>query len=144
MYKRQEEEHIRQISYLYRSNSVEETQQAAKQGIEQAAKDYKCEITATAFDPAITAKEQKKLIEKEVENGAEAILIEPLDDKKVAQELKKVGKQVPIVQINSWIRDEAAKDIERVHVDYYKMGEMCIRDSRPDHGNVRGAGNRLP
>ena len=83
---RQEEEHIRQISYLYRSNSVDETQQAAKQGIDQAAKDYKCEITATAFDPAITAKEQKRLIEKEVENGAEAILIEPLDDKKVAQE----------------------------------------------------------
>ena len=127
---RQEEEHIRQISYLYRSNSVEETQQAAKQGIEQAAKDYKCEITATAFNPAITAKEQK-----EVENGAEAILIEPLDDKKVAQELKKVGKQVPIVQINSWIRDEAAKGIERVHVDYYKMGEELARKVHKDVGS---------
>ena len=96
---------------------------------------YKCEITATAFDPAITAKEQKRLIEKEVENGAEAILIEPLDDKKVAQELKKVGKKVPVVQINSWIRDEAAKDIERVHVDYHKMGEELARKVQKDVGS---------
>lgn len=132
---RQEEEHIHQISYLYRSNSAEETQQAAKQGIEQAAKDYKCEITATAFNPAITAEEQEKLIEKEVEKGAEAILIEPLDDKKVAQELMKIGKKVPVIQINSWIRDETAKDIERVHVDYYKMGEELARKVHNDVGS---------
>ena len=46
-----------------------------------------------------------------------------------------VGKQVPIVQINSWIRDEAAKDIERVHVDYYKMGEELARKVHKDVGS---------
>lgn len=131
---RRQEEHIRQISYLYRSSSVEETQQAAKQGIDQAAKDYKCEITATAFDPAITAEEQKRLIEKEVENGAEAILIEPLDDKKVAQELKKDGKKVPVIQINSWVQDESAKELKKVHVDYYRMGEELARKVLADVG----------
>lgn len=124
-----EEKDIYQLSYIYRSYSMEESQQAIRQGIEQAAKDFKCEVTAVAFDSSISSDEQVELIKREVKNGADAILIEPLNDAEVAAEIKEVRKKIPVVQMNAWIKsEEGEKDkLPTAHVDSYEMGQRLAK-----------------
>lgn len=117
-----QEKDIYQISYIYRNDSMEESQQAIRQGIEQAAKDFKCEVTAVAFDSSIDASEQLELINREVKNGADAILIEPVNEKEIADVLMKINKKIPVVQMNSWVEGKE-NELPKVHVDNYKMGE---------------------
>ena len=133
---RNDENHIYQISYIYRNSSIEESQQAVRQGIEQAAKDYKCEVTAVAFEPAISPTEQLELVSREVKNGADAVLIEPLNSEETADGLAGVQKKIPVIQVNTWFESDGGR-MPSVHIDNYKMGKELAQKIVKDMGAAK-------
>lgn len=131
------ERKIYQISYIYRSNTLDESQQAVKLGMEQAAKDYKLEITSVAFDNPGNPAEQIEMIEREVKNGADAIVIEPVKSKEVASILEKLQKKIPVVEVNSQAEEGKDGQIPSVHVDSYQMGEQLAKEIVKENENQK-------
>ncbi len=113
---------IYQISYIYRNSQLDESQQSIKQGISKASADYKFEIKEVNFDTSITVEEQIALVIKEVEAGANAILIEPLDDELVYDTLAEINKDVPVVLINAQVDENIYNEFICVNTNYYEMG----------------------
>lgn len=120
-YTSETEEEIYQISYIHRKSTLDESQQSIKQGIGQAATDYNFELKDVAFDRDTLYFEQMAIIEKEVENGADAILVEAIDKEEVYTLLKEINKSVPVVLVNGEVAEET-NGLICVNADYYDMG----------------------
>lgn len=116
------DEEIYQISYIYRSSLLDESQQSIKQGISKAASDYNFEVKEVTFESYITVEEQLALITKEVESGADAILIEPLDDESIYQALAEIDKKIPVILVNGLLDEDVDNTFTCVNTDYYSMG----------------------
>jgi ribose transport system substrate-binding protein len=127
----EKEEKIYQVSYLGRGTFEEYSQSPIKQGLEQAANDFNIEITTTFLDDyngEENGREQYQidLLEKEVKNGADAILVEPINSEIVYKEIKKIQKKMPVVFVNSGIGGH--EDIPRICCDNYVAGEQLGKE----------------
>ncbi|MEF9945486.1 MAG: substrate-binding domain-containing protein [Lachnospiraceae bacterium] len=114
---------VHQLSYVYRGGIPEESQQAVKQGLEQASNDFKVEITTVAPNDKSSVLEQLELIEKEVKNGADAILIEPIKNPEIEMKLQEIEQKVPVIEVNSAVSDKKQKEGNRIRIDNYEMGQ---------------------
>lgn len=133
-----EHQKVYQISYIYRGSNSEESRQAIQQGIEQAGNEFKAEVTSVAVSNPTDVEEQLEKIKKESEGGADALLIEPLNDKRVADMLLKVKKSMPVVLVNSMIEGEGS-GISSVHCDNGKIGMKLAKkmiENNPAKGKV--------
>lgn len=117
----QEKPQVYQITVIYRGTSQDESQQALRQGMDQAGSELHAEITYVPVKAQGDAKEQAEIIRKEAEQGADAIVIEPLDDKTVKEELLAAAGQTPIVIINSDL-EKTGTNLTAVHGDSSKLG----------------------
>lgn len=133
-------EEVYQISYIHRGEIPEESQQVILQGMEQASNAFNVELTAVNSGNPADAKGQKTLLEKEVENGADAILIEGIDDDGVRSELEKINAVIPVVEVNSRTGDGEDNKIIRVHADDYvigqELGEAILKRLGPEEGVI--------
>lgn len=116
-------EKLYQISYIHRGEMPEDAQQVILQGMEQAAASFNVELTTVSSGYRADAKEQKALLKKEVDNGANAILIESVNSDDIRMEIEKVNLEIPVIEVNSWTRKEKKDEIGKVHADDYAMGQ---------------------
>ncbi|CUX36405.1 substrate-binding domain-containing protein [Clostridium sp. C105KSO13] len=116
-------EEVYQISYIHRGETTEDTQQVIFQGMEQAATEFNVEITTVSSGHPADAGEQKELLKTEVENGADAILIESVNNEVVRKEIEKISSEIPVVEVNSWTQKEDTGKRNKVHADDYEMGQ---------------------
>lgn len=72
-----------------------------KQGIDQAASDMKAEISFITLTEENSVSEQKELIFRELNNGAQAIIISAADSKGLVPVIEKAADIVPIAAIES-------------------------------------------
>ena len=121
-------EELYQISYIHRGEIPEDTQQVILQGMEQAAASFNVELTVVSMGHLADAKEQKTLLKKEVDNGANAVLIESVNSDGVRKEIEKINSQIPVIEVNAWTRKEKKNEISKVHADDYAMGQKLGKE----------------
>lgn len=109
---------LAEVSVLFR-DADSAAMAAARQGMEQAAVDMDVELRLLNLSEDGLASEQKELLEREVENGADGVLLIPADREVLASAVKASG--VPVVTMETDMSDAGAAGY--VSVDNTALGE---------------------
>lgn len=77
-----------------------------QQGLEQAANDMDVEMSILTLTEQNSAEEQQRLIEREINGGADAIVIMPVEDKQLQNtiEMVSISEKIPIICMGSSIQ----------------------------------------
>ena len=127
-------------SKQYRKISVviqdaEDTQWAAfRYGLKMAAQDQKVELVVASTADALTKEEQLNTIKREIELGADAVIVQPVPGDDLEQKLRHLEKKVPIMLVEY----TAAKEREKS-----QLPSVEPRSQRDGRGACRGAEKRL-
>ena len=105
-----------------------------KEGMEQAASEMNVNIRFLTLLEENSIKEQTELIERELNDGTDAILISPTDYNAMASTIENVRKKVPVVLFESNI--ETKKNIPYISCDNYELGQS-LAEEIVRNGNTR-------
>lgn len=113
----------------------EDSQWAAfKYGLRMAAQDYKIEMSVVSTDGPLSADEEKKAIEGEIKNGADAVIVQPVPGADPAEILKKIEKKIPVVLV-----EDSLPGIPSVTPDNYAIGRRLAEELLEDYnGKMNG------
>lgn len=121
-------------------NSDDSQWSAFKYGMKMAAADKKIEVLVVSTAGTLSAQEEENLIEREIENGASGVIVEPSDGEETEKMLREVEKKVPVVLVESFVSSDGKETKMPVTgVDNYAMGEALARELLKDcGGNIKG------
>lgn len=133
-------------SKQYRKISVviqdaEDTQWAAfRYGLKMAAQDQKVELVVASTADALTKEEQLNTIKREIELGADAVIVQPVPGDDLEQKLRHLEKKVPIILVEYTAAKEREKSqLPSVEPDHSAMGEALAEELKKDYcGNLSG------
>ena len=133
-------------SKQYRKISVviqdaEDTQWAAfLYGLKMAAQDQKVELVVASTADALTKEEQLNTIKREIELGADAVIVQPVPGDDLEQKLRHLEKKVPIMLVEYTTAKEREKSqLPSVEPDHSAMGEALAEELKKDYcGNLSG------
>ena len=133
-------------SKQYRKISVviqdaEDTQWAAfRYGLKMAAQDQKVELVVASTADALTKEEQLDTIKREIELGADAVIVQPVPGDDLEQKLRHLEKKVPIMLVEYTTAKEREKSqLPSVEPDHSAMGEALAEELKKDYcGNLSG------
>ena len=83
------------ISVITRESSSEAIVNL-QQGLEQAAVDMDVEMSIVTLTERNNAQEQQKLIQREINSGAEAIIIMPVEDEELKKTIEITAEKIPV------------------------------------------------
>ncbi|WP_326513010.1 substrate-binding domain-containing protein [Clostridium intestinale] len=107
---------------LITSGKNNESLMIMKQGVEQAASELNIDVSFINLSQDNNIDEQKELIDREIKNGADAIILSPVDYEKMANTVEEAMKKVPIILIESNVDLEKPPPI--IWNDNYELGEL--------------------
>lgn len=109
----------------------EDTQWAAFQyGLKMAAEDMDVRMFIVSTGSTLTAEEEKSLIEREIDNGADAIIVQPVPGSE--EMLWKMGNRVPVMLIGNAASEEGEESLlPVVGPDNYTLGS-CFGGGAPE------------
>ncbi|WP_099469761.1 substrate-binding domain-containing protein [Konateibacter massiliensis] len=119
MYSDKKVEEPKYISAILYGNTIDRWD-SLKQGIEQAGKDYGAEINFVVMSTDTNSEEQLSLIQREIDNGAEGIILAASDSDMDLSSISFPSKDFPIICVESGVNDQR---INLVSADNYTMGE---------------------
>ena len=133
-------------SKQYRKISVviqdaEDTQWAAfRYGLKMAAQDQKVELVVASTADVLTKEEQLNTIKREIELGADAVIVQPVPGDDLEQKLRHLEKKVPIILVEYTAAKEREKSqLPSVEPDHSAMGEALAEELKKDYcGNLSG------
>ncbi|HHV31532.1 MAG: sugar ABC transporter substrate-binding protein [Ruminococcaceae bacterium] len=108
-----------EISVIIRGKNTE-SWTTIRQGIDQAAKDLNCDVSFVTLSSENNAEEQVALIQREIANGANAIVISPVNSTDLEEPVRKAMKLVPIVSLQSTVT--GIQGLPCISCDNYKLG----------------------
>lgn len=116
-------------------NSDDSQWTAFKYGLKMAAMDEELELSIVSTASKLTAEEEKRLIESELQNGADAIIMHPSDGADMEESIKKLESKVPIVLVESAASQERSEsELPVIQPDNYAMGEAIGQALLQDYG----------
>ncbi len=128
-----EEEH-KNISVILYGNTMDRWE-SLKQGIDQAGADENAEINYVVMSTKNNEEEQLVLIQREIDNGADGILLAANDSNMDITGIHMPSRDIPIVCIESGVNNS---DITLVSADNYAMGEgMAEAVAANENKNVK-------
>ena len=74
---------------------------AFKYGLRMAAEDQRIEMFVVGTEGMMTAEEQEKIISQEIDNGADAVIVQPVAGKDTEAMLARVENRVPVMLVGS-------------------------------------------
>jgi ribose transport system substrate-binding protein len=107
---------------LITSGKNNESLMIMKQGVDQAASELNIDVSFINLSQDNNIDEQKELIDREIKNGADAIILSPVDYEKMANTVEEAMKKVPIILIESNVDLEKTPPI--IWNDNYELGEL--------------------
>lgn len=121
-------------------NSDDSQWASFKYGLKMAAEDCKAETFVVNTEGAMTAKEQKSVIEQEIDNGASAVIVEPVPGADSEVILQRIGSHVPVMLAGSTASLSRQKSMLAVaEPDHFKMGKALAEELLKDYsGNIAG------
>lgn len=115
-------------------NSEDNQWTAFKYGLKMAAKDQNTEMFWVSTEKALDAEEEKELIEREIENGADAVIVQPGPGNDAEKMLQKIQKKVPVMLMESVpTKDENVAVIPTIEVNQDDMGAALAEELLKDN-----------
>jgi ribose transport system substrate-binding protein len=121
-----------EVSVICRSENTE-TWSTVKQGIDQAAKDRNVDVSFITLSGRNNAAEQVTLLNREVENGADAVVIAPVDSGSLVKPIADALKKIPVVAVQSTVT--GLSGMETVSCDNAAMGKALAREVAKSGGS---------
>ena len=82
-------------------NSDDSQWAAFKYGLKMAAEDQKIEMFVVGTEGAMSAEDEKNVIEQEIDNGADALIIQPAAGEDTEEMLKDISQRIPVLLVES-------------------------------------------
>lgn len=123
MYSQDKEMIPQQVSVILYGNTIDRWE-SLKQGIDQASQDSDVEINYVLMSTTHNIEEQLLLIQREIDNGADGILLAANDSEMDLSTINLPYKNFPIVCIESGVDND---NITLVSADNYSMGENLAK-----------------
>lgn len=131
-------ESIGRVSVIVRN--VEDNRFSAfRYGLKMAAQDQDVEISVVNTGD-LNEKEEKETIEQEIDNGSDAVIVQPVSEDSTKNMLKKIEKKIPVMQVNCKMgKSSKASELPFTNSDNYKMGETLAKELLRDYnGKIEG------
>lgn len=96
-----------------------------RKGIDQAAVELNADVRFITLYEKLDADEQMEFISREQQDGADALVVVPVDENKVASTLAEKQITIPVVLLGPDLMGEAITG--NIVIDYKKMGEHLAR-----------------
>ena len=111
---------------------------ALKYGLKMAAEEEGIELAVVVVEVGLVAEAQKKVFEREIEDGADALIVQPVLDKNDQEVLKKIEKRVPVMLVGYEAeKGETRYDLPVIKEDNYEMGQALAEEMLKDfEGNI--------
>lgn len=106
-------------------------------GMEQAMKEWVADVNFVSLYERDNVAQQMELIMREIENGAEAILVFPVNGQALAQLLEENSVNVPIIFVNAWVESE--KVTACIYTDNNKRGRQMLEAIEGDFAEEPGS-----
>ncbi len=121
-------------------NSDDNQWDAFKYGLRMAAQDYQVEVFVVSTGGTLSADEEREAVEHEVDNGADAVIVQPVMGADIQAMLKKVKSRVPAVLVESLAaEDEQSEKLPYVKPDNPAMGKALAAELLKDYnGRLEG------
>ena len=120
-------EEVYQISYLCRGDIPEESQKVILLGMEHAANLLNAELSVVGVGDQSDEIGQKDKLQKEIESGADAIMIESINDQKIREQIEILSTGIPVIEVNSCIMGEEDGGVIQIHPDNYALGRSLAQ-----------------
>lgn len=113
---------------------------AFKYGLRMAAEDLGVEMVVVSTEEKLSVQEQQSLIENEIENGADAVIVQPAWGAGAEEMLQKIEKRIPIMLVEyTASREKDASALPAVRPDNGGMGTALAEEILKDYeGNLKG------
>lgn len=106
---------------------------ALKYGLKMAAEEEGIELAVVDVEEGLDAEAQKKVFEREIEDGADALIVQPVLDKNDQEVLKKIEKRVPVMLVGYEAeKGETRYDLPVIKEDNYEMGQALAEEMLKD------------
>lgn len=121
-------------------NSDDNQWTSFKYGLKMAAKDQNIEMFVVSTGGTLNAEEMKRVIEWEIDNGADSVIVQPASDTDMEEILTKIGKKVPVMLVeHTASKDRASSRLPTTEPDNYAMGKTLAEELLKDYsGNMEG------
>lgn len=93
-----------------------------KKGMDQAAIEMNADVSFISLYEGGSSSQQMDLITREIQDGAQALIISPVDELKLAEKITANQISGPLVLLNSQLNGE--RIAAAITADYYAMGQM--------------------
>ncbi len=113
-----------EISVICRSKSTENST-TIKQGIDQAARDLNAEVSFITLSNDNNVQEQIYLLQREIKNGADAVVIAPVNSEDLKQPIVKAQKSVPVITMQSTV--DSMKNLPYISCDNLQLGSALAK-----------------
>lgn len=130
---------LKKISVIVQ-NSDDNQWAAFKYGLEMAAQDKEVEVFVVNTGNIMTIEEEIDIIQDEIENGADAVIVQPVSCADGENLLKKVRNKVPVMLVEcATVNDEEVSVFPVIKPDNYAMGQALAEELLKDYnGNIEG------
>lgn len=126
------EDRPKQISIILYGNEIDRWE-SLKQGIDQGANDNEIEINYVLMSTTHNVEEQLQLIQREIDNGADGILLAANDSDMDLSSIKRPFKSFPILCVESGVSNEK---ITLASADNYAMGESLAEAVKEQENSI--------
>lgn len=139
MVQEKNEENFRKVSVIVR-NSDDNQWAAFKYGLKMAAEEQNIDLYIVNTGETLTAEEEISMINRELEHGTRAVIVQPAAGNDMQAMLKKIEKKVPVLLAERAVsKEDGASQLPRIGPDDYAMGETLAEELLKDYnGNIAG------
>lgn len=109
---------------------------AFKYGLEMAADDLDIEMFVVSTSGKMSLSEEEDLIEREIANGVDAVIVQPVAGEHAGEMLDRMNKKVPVMLVESAVFQG---NLPVTEPDHYAMGKVLAEELLADYeGNIQG------
>lgn len=107
---------------------------AFKYGLKMAAQDKGVDVFIVNTGKTLTVEEELDIIRDEIENGADAVILQPAPGIDAEKSLKKIRNRVPVILVECAAREDGeSSGIPTVKPDNYAMGRTLAEELLKDY-----------
>lgn len=96
-----------------------------RKGMDQAAVEFNADVRFITLYERLDAQQQMDLIRREQQDGADALIVAPVDENEMSEALAQKQVMTPLVLLNAELSME--ERVGTITVDYQKMGEQIAQ-----------------
>ncbi len=107
---------------------------AFRYGLKMAAQDEGVELFIVSTGDTMTQEEEMEAIQQELDNGADAVIVQPVAGDSLGQELTKLEKKFPVMLVGSDLTiDPGTEALPCVQPDHAAMGRALAKEVLSDY-----------